>query len=123
MVSAQYDTFIQNVGGTAVSLAGNRPTNIPAHVANLYLTWDASPTWSTTLDARYVGDRYADVANTQRFNAYTLWGASVSYKVNRRNTLTLRGRNLGDEIYFTSGSTQVRIGEPRAFELVLQSKF
>lgn len=123
VVSAQYDKFIQKVGTVAVSRAGNRPTNIPARVANLYLTWDANAAWSTTLETRYVGDRYADVANTQRFNAYTLWGASVSYKIDRQNTLTLRGRNLGDEIYFTSGSSQVRIGEPRAFELVLQSKF
>ena len=123
LVSAQYDKFIQNVGGTAVSLAGNRPTSIPDRVANLYLTWDANAAWSTTLEARYVGDRYADVANTQRFNAYTLWGASLSWKVDRHNTLTLRGRNLGDEVYFSSGSTQVRIGEPRAFELALQSKF
>ncbi|MDP1612503.1 MAG: TonB-dependent siderophore receptor [Sulfuritalea sp.] len=123
LVSAQYDKFIQNVGGVAVSRAGNRPTSIPARVANLYLTWDANAAWSATLEARHVGDRYVDVANVQRFDAYTLWGASVSWKIDRRNTLTLRGRNLGDEIYFSSGSTQVRIGEPRAFELALQSKF
>jgi len=47
----------------------------------------------------------------------------VSYKIDPRNTLTLRGRNLNDTIYFASGSTQVRIGEPRAFELALQSRF
>lgn len=123
LVSAQYDMFMQNVGGVAVSRAGNRPTNIPARVANLYLSWDATPAWSATLEARYVGDRYANVENTQRFDPYTLWGASVSYKIDRHNTLTFRGRNLSDEIYFSSGSSQVRIGEPRAFELVLQSKF
>lgn len=123
LVAARYDKFIQNVAGTAVSLAGNRPTSIPARVANVWLTWDADASWSATLEARYVGDRYADTANTQRFNAYTLWGASVSYKVDPNNTLTLRGRNLNDTIYFASGSTQVRIGEPRAFELALQSRF
>lgn len=123
LVAARYDRFVQNVGGTAVSLAGNRPTNIPARVANVWLTWNADASWSTTLEARYVGDRYADTANTQRFDAYTLWGASASYKIDRHNTLTLRGRNLDDTIYFASGSTQVRIGEPRSFELTLQSKF
>lgn len=123
LVAARYDKFIQNVAGTAVSLAGNRPTSIPARVANVWLTWDANPSWSATLEARYVGDRYADTANTQRFDAYTLWGASLSYKVDPNNTLTLRGRNLNDTIYFASGSTQVRIGEPRAFELALQSRF
>lgn len=123
LLSAQYDKFIQNVGGVAVSRAGNRPTSIPEKVANVFLTWDANASWSTTLEARYVGDRFANIENTQKFDAYTLLGASVSYKIDRHNTLTFRGRNLTDEIYFTSGSSQVRIGEPRAFELVLQSKF
>lgn len=123
LVSAQYDQFIQKVGSAAVSRAGNRPTNVPARVANIYLTWDVDASWSSTLEARYVGDRYADVANTQRFKAYTLWGASLSYKIDHRSTLTFRGRNLSDEIYFSSGSSQVRIGEPRAFEFALQSKF
>ncbi len=43
LVDAEYARFIQNVGGAAVSRAGNRPTNIPDRVANLYLTWDPDP--------------------------------------------------------------------------------
>lgn len=123
VLSAQYDKFIQKVGTSAVSRAGNRPTNIPEIVSNIYLTWDANASWSTTVEARYVGDRFGNVENTQRFDSYTLLGASVSYKIDRSNTLTLRGRNLTDEMYVISGGSQVRIGEPRAFELVLQSKF
>lgn len=123
VLSAQYDKFIQKVGNVAVSRAGNRPTNIPELVSNIYLTWDANAFWSATVEARYVGDRFGNVENTQRFDSYTLLGASLAYKLDRNNTLTLRGRNLTDEMYIVSGGAQVRIGEPRAFELVLQSKF
>lgn len=40
-VKAQYDDFKKNVGGVAVSRAGNIPANTPARVANLWLTYRA----------------------------------------------------------------------------------
>lgn len=123
LVSAQYDKFVQNVSGVAVSRAGNRPTNIPNRVANIWLTWEPDARWSATLGGRYVAERYGNVENTQRFAAYTLWDASVSFRIDQRNTVTLRGRNLADEDYIVSGGTQVRIGEPRTFEVSLRSTF
>jgi len=123
LVDAEYARFIQNVGGAAVSRAGNRPTNIPDRVANLYLTWDPDPRWSATVSGRHVSERYGNVENTQRFAGYTLWDANVSFRIDQRNTLTLRGRNLGDREYIVSGGAQVRIGEPRTMELALRSFF
>lgn len=123
LVDAEYERFIQNVGGVAVSRAGNRPTNIPDRVANLYLTWDPDPRWSATVSGRHVSERYGNVENTQRFAGYTLWDANVSFRIDQRNTLTLRGRNLGDKEYIVSGGAQVRIGEPRMVELALRSFF
>lgn len=122
-VDAQYDTFVQNVGGKAVSRAGNRPTNIPDVVGNLFVTWDPDPRWSVATSLRYVGDRYGNVENTQRFESYVLWDASVSWRIDPRSTLTLRGRNLSDEVYIISGGARVRIGEPRSIELALRSTF
>jgi iron complex outermembrane receptor protein len=122
LVAARYDKFIQNVAGTAVSLAGNRPTSIPARVANVWLTWDADASWSASLESplrRRSLCRYGQYPALRCLHA--CWGASVSYKIDPRNTLTLRGRNLNDTIYFASGSTQVRIGEPRAFELACRA--
>lgn len=122
-VSAQYDKFISNVGGIAVSRAGLTPTNIPSDVANLILTWDANSKLSANLGARYVSKRYGNIDNTQIFNGYQLFDASLSYKIDSHSTIMLKGRNLTDEVYIQSGSAQVIFGEPRAFDLSLRSTF
>lgn len=123
LVDAQYDKFVQNVGGVAISRAGNQPTFVPEQVANLHVGWRFAPAWHAGLDVRHVAARFGNVENTQRFDGYTLVGLNVSWKAGKQSTLTLRGRNLGDEIYVASGTTQPRLGEPRAWELTWRSAF
>lgn len=123
LVDARYDAFTQSVSGIAVSRAGNTPTYVPDRVANLHLGWQFAPDWTLAADLRNVSARWGNVENTQHFDGYTLLGASISWKIDRRSTLVLRGRNLTDEIYVASGSNQVRLGEPRAVELSLRSSF
>lgn len=123
LVDARYDKFIQNVSGVAVSRAGNTPTYVPDLVANLHANWNFAPAWSMAADVRRVSSFYGNVENTLRFPAYTLLSASLSWKADKNSTLTLRGRNLTDKFYVASGSTQPRIGEPRAYELILRSTF
>lgn len=124
-VDAQYDKFNESVGGVVVSRAGNRPTNVPKRVANLWLTYSPVPALELGADLRYVSARYADTANTLRDDAYTLVGASASYKLNRTTRLVLRGKNLTDKIYADSfsGSTMVYLGQPRTIDLSIQSGF
>jgi len=122
-VKAQFDKFVQVVGGVAVDRAGNRPTGIPERVANLYANWDFLPGWSAYGGVRYVSDRMGNVDNTQRFASYKLLDAGLAWKLSPRATLTVRGRNLTDEVYVASGSTQVRLGEPRAWEVALRTTF
>ena len=76
-------------------------------------------------DLRYVSARYADTANTLRDDAYTLVGASASYKLNRTTRLVLRGKTLTDKIYADSfsGSTMAYLGQPRTIDLSIQSSF
>lgn len=123
VVDARYDVFMQTVGAVAVSRAGNTPAYVPDRVANLHLGWNFAPTWTVAAELRNVSERWGNVENTLRFSSYTLLGASLSWKVDRNSTLVLRGRNLTDEFYVASGSTQPRIGEPRALELSLRSTF
>lgn len=123
LVDARYDTFMQTVGAVAVSRAGNTPTYVPDRVANLHLGWNFAPAWTVAAELRNVSARWGNVENTQRFAGYTLLGASLSWKLDRSSTLVLHGRNLGDAFYVASGSTQPRIGEPRAFELSLRSTY
>ena len=40
ILRAKFDSFGENVSGTVISRAGNRPPNIPEKTANAFVTWD-----------------------------------------------------------------------------------
>lgn len=121
---AQYDDFIENVSGKAVSRAGNTPGNVPKVVSNLWLTWDVNAKLQLGLDARYVSKRYGNTANTIWDPAYTLLGASVRYQFTPQTRLTFRAKNLTDKVYAASvGSGSFYLGAPRSFDLTLQHAF
>lgn len=126
LVDATYDQFTENVGGVAVSRAGNQPSNTPKQIANLWLTWD--PTSSIRLggDLRHVGARYANNANTISEGSYNLLGVFASYKLDRTTTLTFRVKNLTDKIYSESLSGSggmTYLGAPRTIDLSLNARF
>jgi iron complex outermembrane receptor protein len=122
--AAQYDDFIENVGGTAVNRAGKVPGNVPDWVANLWLNWKPSPTVQMGVDMRYVSQRYGNTANTIWDPAYTLFGASLSYQINRQTQLTVRAKNLTDQVYAASvGSSSFYLGAPRSLDVTLHTLF
>jgi len=123
-VDAQYDEFYENVGGRPVSRKGNRPTNTPDKVGNLWLTYDLAPSWQVGSDVRYVSSMYANAANSRYAPAYTIFGAFVGYQVNADTRITGRVRNLTDQVYArTTAPSQLYLGAPRTFELALQTRF
>jgi iron complex outermembrane receptor protein len=125
-VDAQYDEFSEkNAAGIVVSRKGNTPTNVPDRVGNLWLTYDFTPDWQGGVDARYVASVYADNANTQTVPSYTLYGSFLTFKVSRHTSITGRVRNLTNEVYarFAHVSPAYYLGEPRAFELAVQTRF
>ncbi len=124
-VDAQYDDFTETVSGTAVSRAGNTPSNTPARVANAWLTYTIDAQWETGVDARYVSSRYANTANTLWVPAYTIYGAYLGYHPTPNANLTLRVRNLTDEVYarWVTGTPMFYLGAPRTVELALQMRF
>lgn len=124
-VDATLDDFYENVGGVSVSRAGNRPTNTPSRVGNLWLDYTFTPRWSAGVDLRGVSSRYANAANTLSTAGYATWGAHVDVRWDDATTLTLRGRNLGDRTHaiYALGSTMIYLGDPRSWELVLRKAF
>lgn len=121
---AQYDDFIENVSGKAVSRVGNMPGNVPKVVSNLWLTWDVNAKLQVGLDARYVSKRFGNTANTVWDPAYTLLGASVRYQFTPQTRLTFRAKNLTDKVYAASvGTGSFYLGAPRSFDLTLQHAF
>lgn len=126
VVQARYDEFTENVGGVAVSRAGYEPTNTPRQVGNLWLTWSPVTRLTVGGDVRHVGARFANSANTISEGSYNLLGAFVSYKLDRTTTLTLRGRNLTDQVYSESLSgsgAMAYLGAPRTVELSVHARF
>lgn len=122
--AAQYDDFIENVGGVATSRAGNVPGNVPDWVANLWLNWKLSPGVQVGVDVRYVSQRYGNTANTVWDPAYTLLGASLSYQISKQAQLTLRAKNLTDQVYAASvGTGSFYLGAPRSFDVTLNTAF
>lgn len=116
---AKYDELLRG----STNLAGNRPAHVPRVTANLWGHYRMGD-WRTSLGLRYVGDRFANEANSMRLPAYTLVDAVVSWNVNPKTTLSLIGRNLTNRVYAASAySTQWILGTSRSVELMAQMRF
>lgn len=119
LLKARFEKF--NEG--AESYKGNQPTNVPEQVGNTWLTHDAGGI-RTLLGLRYVGEQQQDLSNSYQFDSYMLLQAAITYKLSDYE-ITLRGKNLTDQRYvaWNPGDNMALIGEPRAYELALYSKF
>ncbi|WP_242683739.1 TonB-dependent receptor [Paenalcaligenes suwonensis] len=124
-VDAQYDNFRQKIGNDAVSMAGNRPVNVPNRVANLWVDYDFHPQWTASAAVRHVSKVYGNVANTYYVPAYTLLDLGVSYKLSSNLSVAARVRNVTNEKYAvgTNSISYYYAGAPRTYELTLRAAF
>lgn len=125
VVDARFENFTESVGGVAVSRAGNRPTNVPARIANAWINYAFLPTWDAGISARAVSSVWGNTANTLTAPGYVLWDASVSKRISRNVTVIARGRNLGDRVYAANvtGTPMYILGEPRTFDVAVRASF
>lgn len=122
---AQYDKFSDRVSGAGVSRKGNRPNDVPEITANIWTFYRPFDPLSIGFGIRYVGDRFANRANTIVMQDYVNVNAVISYRT-RLGEFALHGRNLNNAVYanrsYNDGG-QVLLGEPRALELVWRKHF
>lgn len=126
LLKARYDDFTESSGGVAVSRNGKVPPNVPERVANAWLGWKVLPNWTVSAGMRYVGERYANNANTLRLPSYATADLAVQWRMTPGTTLSLRGFNVFDKYYFTTAyysGTQWLVGEGRRVELTLNHRF
>lgn len=126
LLRARYDDFSESVGSTAVSRAGNVPTDVPERLANAWLTWRFLPGWTAGTGIRYVGRRFADRANTLQMPAYTTTDVLLQWRPRKDITLSLRGFNIFDRQYATTtyyNPTQWLQGAGRRFEATVNYRF
>jgi outer membrane cobalamin receptor len=72
---------------------------IPRQQANLELTYQWAPESTVTVIVTYVGDRFADAANTMRVRGYWLTGLNATWGLGEGFTLQAGVTNLFDVTY------------------------
>jgi iron complex outermembrane receptor protein len=118
---AFYSEFNEVIGGVNVSRDGNAPTGIPVVIWSITPTQTVGPV-SAGLSIRQIGKRWADTANTLRRPTYQNVDLWASLRLFRGTRLTLRGRNLTDDLRLAgAGATSGRLAAPRSFEVSFSS--
>lgn len=125
VVRAKYDDFDQMVGGVPQDRAGNRPANVPRRTANLWLSKGFGQQVEAGIGARYVDERYANTANTQRAPGYTVVDANIGWQVLPDVRLGLQVNNLFDREYVAAAFSgeQWIMGTPRAYFATVDYSF
>lgn len=121
---ARFDNFVETVGTTTESRAGNRPANVPARVLGGSIDWRPNESLTVGADWRHVGRRYANTANTVWDEAYSLLGLNLTLRITPQLTARARIDNLTDARYVASLSTSLPyLGTPRSLSGALDWRF
>jgi catecholate siderophore receptor len=83
-----------------VSVVGNELPNAPHHSFSFWTTYDLLERWQVGTGIFYVGERFANNANTNVAPSHVRWDMTVGYQINRNLQLRLNAINLTDELYF-----------------------
>jgi len=83
--------------GTETALEGNTVPQVAEHQATAGIDWHLADRIDAAIEARYVGEAYDDDLNVRRLDDYFVLGATVTFALDRRWSLYVRGENvLGD---------------------------
>lgn len=128
------DSEIQgNIKNAALPTEGNMLYETPKHQGAVRVTYDPIEAVSIGVQGKFVGDRWSNLTNTEKFPGYTLWDANVRWKLDQFGLegtyLQANVANLFDEKYLgdmvtnldTNGSAQP--GYRRTFILTLHAEF
>ena len=105
-------------------MAGRRVGNVAQRNGGIYLAYRPAEGWHGEIGATFMGQRYADSANTVTLPGYARWDAAVGYRQARWDW-TLAMRNLADKTYYASAASagQIRPGEPRTVVATARYRF
>ncbi|HEU4876480.1 MAG TPA: TonB-dependent receptor, partial [Sphingomicrobium sp.] len=76
---------------------GNRLVNVPVHTGSLWTTYKLPFGVEVGGGVRYVGERFTNVLNARKVEAYVAADATVGYEFSRDFTLRLNAFNLFDK--------------------------
>ncbi|MBM0105905.1 TonB-dependent receptor [Steroidobacter sp. S1-65] len=123
LLNAEFEELIEAGGANR---SGNRPQNVPEKLVDIVVSYAPGDLPLTfTGIVRHNGDFFTSNANDVRVDGFTVLDAAISWRA-PLGIITLRGRNLTDELYadwsgYASGL--VFLGEPRSVEVSLAKSF
>ncbi|MCC3861184.1 TonB-dependent receptor [Pseudemcibacter aquimaris] len=126
-------------GENVVAFAGNTPPNVPKWTTAAYINYNeiAGLPVNAGASVRYVGERFADNANTTKLHGYTTVNLFLGWDVNDEIRVSARVDNLFDTVsipwsdvfYYQSVSpgflyaNELALGAPRSFGFTIQADF
>lgn len=123
-LDARVTSSIAKVGTEFIQ--GKRATLTPEHSANLWLTKALGHGFGAGAGVNYVGDRFADTANTVTLPSYVTADAMAYYRMAGFD-LQLNLMNVFDRKYFVSGHGTVKDlnlpGAPRSLQIIARYSF
>jgi iron complex outermembrane recepter protein len=128
------DSEIQNnIKGVSLPTEGNMLYESPKHQAAVRVTYDPIEQVSVGVQGKFVGDRWSNLTNTEKFDGYALWDLDVRWKLDQfgleRTYIQANVNNLFDERFMgdmsvnLEGNGQAQPGYRRSFTITLHAEF
>ena len=137
--NASYTDAKFTPGENVVTFSGNTPPNVPKWTTAAYINYNdiAGLPINAGASIHYVGERFADNANTTRLHGYSLVNLFLGWDVNDNTRVSARIDNLfntnyipwSDVFYYQSVSpgflyaNELALGAPRSYGLTIQAGF
>ncbi|KEK30006.1 TonB-dependent siderophore receptor [Shewanella xiamenensis] len=106
---------------------GKTPIDAPEWSANIWTRYEVTDNFAMNFGAIYVGERFADTANTITKDGYVRFDVGAAYTMDimgKEVSIRANVRNLFDTEYLDGGSDKmVTIGQDRNFSVALEAKF
>jgi iron complex outermembrane recepter protein len=135
-IESEIKDNIPNPSGVGViATKGKTLYEVPKVQGGVRARWDVTEAVSLGVQGKFVGDRWTNLVNTEKFPGYSLWDLDARVRLDRLgfgydNTyVQLNVRNLFDERYLgdiTTNLTGTALGQPgyrRAFIVTLHAEF
>jgi iron complex outermembrane receptor protein len=128
------DSEIQNnIVGVSLPTDGNMLYENPKHQGAVRVTYDPIESVSIGVQGKFVGDRWSNLVNTEKFPGYTTWDLDARWKLDQFGlegtylqanvTNLFDERFLGDMTTNLEGTGQAQPGYRRTFILTLHAEF
>jgi iron complex outermembrane recepter protein len=132
-INSEIQQDIPNAVAGVLPTKGKSLYEVPKWQGGVRVQWDPMEMLSLGVQGKFVGDRWTNLVNTEKFNGYTLWDLDARVKLEQfglKNTY-LQGniRNLFDERYLgdiSSNLTGTAVAQPgyrRTFIVTLHVEY